>query len=107
MAFTPSQKLSITNQLATMIVDLAEVPFDMIGGLEPETFTLGPTVEGSKLFKGRGKFHSHGCYPIGPYRSTKEYILACYDRESTTTPMPPKTLSTRTLSQTSPFKISF
>jgi hypothetical protein len=27
------------------------------------------------------KFHSNDCYPIGPYGSIKEYVLACYDKE--------------------------
>jgi hypothetical protein len=30
---------------------------------------------------GQSKFHSKDCYHIGPYKSTKEYILACYDKE--------------------------
>lgn len=25
--------------------------------------------------------HSHACYNIGPYNSTKEYVISCYDRE--------------------------
>ena len=29
----------------------------------------------------QGKFHSNKCYNIGPYKSTKEYVLACYDKE--------------------------
>ena len=53
----------------------------MIGGLDPETFNAAPTVEGPKIFKGRGKFHEKERYPIGPYKSTKDYILACYDKE--------------------------
>jgi hypothetical protein len=28
-----------------------------------------------------GKFHSNRCYPIGPYKTTKAYVLACYDKE--------------------------
>lgn len=27
------------------------------------------------------EFHSHDCYNIGPYNSTKEYVISCYDRE--------------------------
>ena len=59
---------------------------------------LTRTNRGRKLFKGRvsspflylllaadgngqGKFHSNDCYHIGPYKSTKEYVLACYDKE--------------------------
>lgn len=35
----------------------------------------------SMLFKGRGKFHGPEHHPIGPYASTKGYILACYQKE--------------------------
>ncbi|KAI0906970.1 kinase-like domain-containing protein [Ustulina deusta] len=81
MSLTPSQKDSVAQRLATILVDLAEVRFDLIGGLNPTDLSSAPTVEGCKLFKGRGKFHRNECYPIGPYKSTKEYILSCYDRE--------------------------
>ncbi|KAI0468062.1 kinase-like domain-containing protein [Xylaria cf. heliscus] len=81
MALTPPQKENLAQQLAKILVDLAEVEFDMIGGLDPTDFSSAPTVEGYKLFMGRGKFHRNEYYPIGPYRSTKEYILSCYDRE--------------------------
>lgn len=81
MTLTFSQKEHMARKLAKILVDLAEVQFDMIGGLDPLDFSPAPTVEGSKLFKGRGKFHKQECYPIGPYKSTKEYILSCYERE--------------------------
>lgn len=81
MTFSESHKNSIARKLAIIVVDLAQVRFDMIGGLDPEGFNAAPTVEGPKLFKGRGKFHENECYPIGPYKSTKDYMLACYDKE--------------------------
>jgi Phosphotransferase enzyme family len=81
MTFTESQKDSIARKLAIIVVDLVQVRFDMIGGLDPEGFIAAPTVEGPKLFKGRGKFHKNECYPISPYKTTKDYILACYDKE--------------------------
>lgn len=81
MTFTESQKDSIARKLAIIVVDLVQVRFDMIGGLDPEGFNAAATVEGPKLFKGRGKFHKNEYYPIGPYRSTKDYMLACYDKE--------------------------
>ncbi|KAF2967302.1 hypothetical protein GQX73_g6266 [Xylaria multiplex] len=81
MSLSISQKENVAQRLATMTVDLAEVRFDQIGGLDPTDFSLAPTVEGCKLFKGRGKFHHKECYPIGPYKSTKEYVLNSYDRE--------------------------
>ncbi|KAI1258863.1 kinase-like domain-containing protein [Xylariaceae sp. FL1019] len=81
MTLGVTQKEIFARKLAKTLVDLAEVQFDQIGGLDPEIFSPAPTVEGVKIFKGRGKFHSNDCYSIGPYRTTKEYILACYDRE--------------------------
>ncbi|KAI0865940.1 kinase-like domain-containing protein [Xylaria cubensis] len=81
MSLSPSEKENLAQLLANIMVDLAEVQFDMIGGLDPTDWSPAPTVEGCKLFKGRGKFHRNECYPIGPYKSTKEYILSCYDRE--------------------------
>ena len=85
--------------MAEIIVNMGEMRFDGIGGFTGgKNCLLGPTVEGSKLFKGRvsssflyllcttdsngqDKFHSNSCYHIGPYKSTKEYVLACYDKE--------------------------
>ncbi|KAI0546734.1 kinase-like domain-containing protein [Xylaria curta] len=81
MSLSHSQKETLAQSLAKILADLAEVQFDMIGGLDPNDWSLSPTVEGCKLFKGRGKFHRNECYAIGPYKSTKEYILSCYDRE--------------------------
>lgn len=81
MSLTPEQKESMAKQLAKITVDFADTHFPMIGGLNPDNFQLAPTVEGAKIFKGRHKFHSKQYYPIGPYRTTKEYILACYERE--------------------------
>lgn len=81
MSLNPIRKWILAHKLARITVELADVEFGMIGGLDPTTFSLAPTVEGSKIFKGRHKFHKQECYPIGPYHSTKEYIMACYDRE--------------------------
>lgn len=81
ISFNPIQKWILARKLAKITVDLADVEFSMIGGLDPTTFSSAPTVEGAKIFKGRHKLHKPECYPIGPYHSTKEYILACYDRE--------------------------
>ncbi|GAP88805.1 putative aminoglycoside phosphotransferase [Rosellinia necatrix] len=80
MSLSLSQKNTVAQKLASTIVDLAEIPFDMIGGLD-SSWSSAPTVEGCKLFKGRGKFHNNQCYPIGPYKSIKEFILSSYDRE--------------------------
>lgn len=81
MDLTSVQKQSVAERLAAITVDIAEARFDKIGGLDPTTLEPGPTVEGSKLFKGRGEFHSQDYYHIGPYVSTKEYVLVCYDRD--------------------------
>ncbi|KAI1195846.1 kinase-like domain-containing protein [Nemania serpens] len=81
MSLTDAQKENMGQALAEIFIDLAEVRFDMIGGLDPITQSLAPTVEVGKVCQGRGKFHRNEWYSIGPYRSTKEYILSCYDRE--------------------------
>ncbi|KAI1183278.1 kinase-like domain-containing protein [Nemania serpens] len=81
MSLTQAQKQNMGQTLAQILVDLAEVQFDMIGGLDPITHSPAPTVEYCKISKGREQFHRNDCYPIGPYKSTKEYILGCYDRE--------------------------
>lgn len=81
MSLTLCEKENLAQALARIIVDLSEVQFDMIGGLDPTDWSLAPTVEGCKIFKGREKFHQNECYPIGPHKSTKEYVLSGYDRE--------------------------
>ncbi|KAI0201205.1 kinase-like domain-containing protein [Astrocystis sublimbata] len=81
MSLPDGMKETLAQSLAKILVDISEVHFDMIGGLNPLNSSLAPTVEGCKIFKGRGQFHRDECYPVGPYRSTKEYILSCYDRE--------------------------
>ncbi|KAF8805341.1 hypothetical protein BYT27DRAFT_7104806, partial [Phlegmacium glaucopus] len=80
--FSETEKGHVAQRIAEIIVDMGEMRFDGIGGFTGgKDCLLGPTVEGSKLFKGRSKFHSNNCYDIGPYKSTKEYVLACYDKE--------------------------
>ncbi|KAL8783919.1 MAG: hypothetical protein Q9195_009238 [Heterodermia aff. obscurata] len=73
-------KLAVAQQIAEIIVELAETTSHSIGGLMLD-HTLSPTVEGMKLFKGRDKFHSPLCYDIGPYKSTRDYVLANYEKE--------------------------
>ncbi|KAK4696733.1 hypothetical protein P7C71_g1234, partial [Lecanoromycetidae sp. Uapishka_2] len=80
MTYTESEKLAVASDITNVIVDLASITFDSIGGMNL-SHKLGPTVEGIKLFKGRDRFHSTDCYDIGPYSSTRAYILACYDKE--------------------------
>ncbi|KAL8938710.1 MAG: hypothetical protein Q9216_003747 [Gyalolechia sp. 2 TL-2023] len=78
--FDEAAKNSLARQFASIIVELGETSFAGIGGLMLDG-TLGPTVEGMKLFKGRNRFHSSKYYNIGPFASTKQYVLACYDKE--------------------------
>ncbi|KAI0151172.1 kinase-like domain-containing protein [Pestalotiopsis sp. NC0098] len=81
---TEEQKARICRQIANMVANLGETRFTSIGSLTPGTAptpALGPTVEAAKLFNGRTKIHSPACYDIGPYANSKDYILACYDRE--------------------------
>ena len=49
---TESEKASIADEMAQIIVALSETNLGGIGGLTLE-HKLGPTVEGFKLFKGR------------------------------------------------------
>ncbi|KAG1763324.1 hypothetical protein EDD22DRAFT_969490 [Suillus occidentalis] len=51
-------------KIALIIVDMAETRFSAIGGFASPTNSS-----------------RDACYPIDPYRTTKEYILACYDEE--------------------------
>lgn len=46
------QKESLTKEVATLVVQMAEAKFDQIGGISPQ-LELSPTVEGAKYFKGR------------------------------------------------------
>ncbi|KAI1392947.1 kinase-like domain-containing protein [Hypoxylon trugodes] len=81
MNLSQAQKESMSETIANIVVDFAEVQFDKIGGLNPTDLSSAPNVEYNKIFEGRREFHDRGCYNIGPYNSMKEYILACYDRE--------------------------
>lgn len=81
MTYTPFQKADIAYKLASIVLDLAEIRFPLIGGLNPIDFSCAPTVEGCKIFKGRRKFHRPECYNIGPYKSIEEYVRAYYDKE--------------------------
>lgn len=79
-SLTEIEKTIVTDEVAQIIATLSEIDLGGIGGLTLE-HTLGPTVEGFKLFKGRNKFHSPTFYDIGPYPSTHAYVIACYDKE--------------------------
>ncbi|KAL8774449.1 MAG: hypothetical protein Q9209_000822 [Squamulea sp. 1 TL-2023] len=79
-ALNEARKHNLARQIAEIIVKLGESSFNGIGGLMLDG-KLGPIVEGMKLFKSRDKFHSSTFYDFGPYMSTKQYVLACYDKE--------------------------
>lgn len=66
--YSEDEKLVVAQNISKLIVDMAELRFDRIGGLKIDG-TLGPTVEGMKLFKGRNNLHSSTYYNIGPYDS--------------------------------------
>lgn len=60
--YTQTEKNLVAVKIAEMIVDMAEMRFSDIGGFTSRTICiLGPTVEGSKLFKGRVGFR-HSIY---------------------------------------------
>jgi len=85
--YSEHEKEAVCRKFAKMVAMLGETTFGGIGGLVPSNKNgrqgteLGPTVEGCKLFKGRGKLHAPEFYNIGPYKSAKEYVLAYYDKE--------------------------
>jgi hypothetical protein len=56
--YTQTEKGLVALKIAEIIVDMAEMRFSGIGGFTSRTncTTIGPTVEGSKLFKGRVSF---------------------------------------------------
>ena len=79
-SYSESEKVEVARKVAKVVVQLGEIRFDAIGGMQPDG-TLGPTVEGVKLFRGRDAFHDPAYYDIGPYYSLGQYILAYYDKE--------------------------
>lgn len=80
MTFSESEKDLVAAKIAALVVRMGELRFHHIGGMTPPGIAC-PTVEGSKLFKGRDRYHQFDCYDIGPYCSTKQYVLAQYDKE--------------------------
>jgi hypothetical protein len=51
--YTQAEKGLVTLKITEIIVDMVEMCFSGIGGFASgSSYTLGPTVEGSKLFKG-------------------------------------------------------
>lgn len=52
--YTEDEKRQVAQQIANIIVNMGEIRFDQIGSFTGDAGALlGPTVEGSKLFKGR------------------------------------------------------
>ncbi|RMD44165.1 hypothetical protein DV735_g957, partial [Chaetothyriales sp. CBS 134920] len=72
-------KTNIIRQIANVVADLGETRFRAIGGFVIDS-PAGPTIKAAKVFIMAG-FHSPEYYNIGPYADSKEYILACDDRE--------------------------
>lgn len=79
--YSDTEKTTVAHNIAELTVRLGEQRFPVIGGMT-SSGEQGPTVEGAKLFKGRNAFHDPACYDIGPYSSVRQYILACYDKET-------------------------
>lgn len=78
--YSRGEKETVAVKLANIIAEMVEIRFDKIGGILPDG-NLGPTVEGSKISKGRGKFHAMENYNIGPYRSSREYAHSYLEKE--------------------------
>ena len=51
-SFDEATKMSVARQIAAIVVEIGGTTFESIGGLMLD-HTLGPTVEGMKIFKGR------------------------------------------------------
>jgi hypothetical protein len=52
--YTEDEKRQVAQQIADIIVNMGEIRFDQIGSFTGDAGALlGPTVEGSKFFKGR------------------------------------------------------
>lgn len=78
--YTEEEKEAVAVKLAKIVAEMMEIRFDGIGGILPDG-KLGPTVEGSKILKGRNKFHAMENYNIGPYNSSREYVNSYLDKE--------------------------
>lgn len=78
--YSEEEKDAVAVKLAEIIVEMVETRFDKIGGIMPND-KLGPTVERSKILKGRNKFHAMENYNIGPYCSSSEYAHSYLDKE--------------------------
>lgn len=79
-SYNEEEKVDVARKVAGIVVRLGEMRFDGIGGMQADG-TMGPTVEGVKLFNGRKGFHNADCYDIGSYASIEQYVLAYYDKE--------------------------
>ena len=79
-SYSELEKNEVAHKIAEVVVQLGEIRFDAIGSMQPNG-TLGPTVEGVKLFRGRDAFHGPECYDIGPYASIEQYVVAYYNKE--------------------------
>jgi hypothetical protein len=52
--YTQREKGLVALKIAEIVVNMGEIRFSSIGGFTTfSSYTLGPTVEGSKLFRGR------------------------------------------------------
>jgi len=63
-----------------MVTWMGSMRGDGIGGLDKE-HRFGETMGGSRLPNGGRALHHQVCYPIGPFQTTRQYVLACYARE--------------------------
>lgn len=59
--YTEAQKWVVARSIADIIIDLADITFDRIGGLTLE-HKMGPTVEVAKIYNGR-VCHRQQCPP--------------------------------------------
>ena len=103
--YTEAEKEEVAGKVAKVVVQLGEIRFDAIGGMQADG-TLGLAVEGVKLFRGRDALHDPAYYDIGPYDSIEQYVLAYYDKEICYYPMRRTQILTMIYSSRNPAQIS-
>lgn len=79
-----AERDAVVTQLAKVLAQLATVRFSLIGGFDPKTYGPATLSEPCMLAMGRGHLRDPSVYDIGPYRNSKEYILAMFDKEIAT-----------------------
>ena len=78
--FDEQQKTKVLSNLAHVLVNLAKARFSQIGSLDPRIHGIVPHLEQS-MDGTRIQVYDPELWNVGPYKSTKEYVLAMYEKE--------------------------